>query len=170
MAGVTTKAKTTVPQIDAGDRLAIEDLIVDYAHAIDDDDLERWPDFFTDEAFYQIISRENFDAGLPLGVLSCEGRGMMQDRIVALRTANVFEPHTYCHLLSRPQFVGADGATWRVRTNFSVIRTMQSGESEIYATGKYADKIVLDEQQPLFQERRVVLESRQVDILLVIPL
>ena len=132
--------------------------------------LSAGPSFFTDSAFYQIISRENFEAGLPLGILSCEGRGMMQDRIIALRTANIFEPHTYSHMLSRSQFVQADASLWKVRTNFTVSRTMQSGGSEIYATGKYVDTVVIDQDKPLFQERRVVLESRRIDILLVIPL
>ena len=170
MAGVKTKADTDGDQADLVTRTRIEDLLVDYAHAIDDDDLERWPDFFTESAFYQIISRESFEAGLPIGILSCEGRGMMQDRIIALRTANVFEPHTYCHMLSRPQFVRADASMWQVRTNFRVIRTMQSGSSEAYATGKYVDQVVIAQGKPLLQERRVVLESRRIDILLVIPL
>ncbi len=170
MAGVETKAENNLDRIDLDIRTGIEDLLVDYAHAIDDDDLERWPHFFTENAFYQIISRESFEAGLPIGILSCEGRGMMQDRIEALRTANVFEPHTYCHILSRPQFVQADASGWKVRTNFRVIRTMQSGSSDAYATGKYLDQVVMAQGKPLFQERRVVLESRQIDILLVIPL
>ena len=41
---------------------------------------------------------------------------------------------------------------------------------EIYATGKYLDVITLAGDKPLFQDRRVVLESRRVDILLVYPL
>lgn len=167
---MTTRIDTADHLQDPAIRLRIEDLLVDYAHAIDDDDLERWPDFFSDSAFYQIISRENFEAGLPLGVMSCEGRGMMQDRIVALRTANIFEPHTYTHMLSRPQYLQADGSNWQVRTNFTITRTMQSGQSESYATGRYVDRVLVDRDRPLLQERRVVLDSRQIDILLVIPL
>ena len=84
-------------------REAIEDLLADYAEAIDDWQIERWPDFFTEDGVYQIISRESFDAGLPIGILYCEGRGMMHDRVQALRTANIYEPHNYRHLLGRPR-------------------------------------------------------------------
>jgi len=155
--------------IDPQTRFAIEDAMSDYAHAIDDDDLERWPDFFAEDGTYKIISRENAEAGMKLGIMACEGRGMMQDRIRALRDANFFEPHTYCHLLGRTSFSsGGDGI--RTRTNFSVIRTMQNGDQFRFATGKYLDEWVIDNGRPLLRSRTAVLESRRIDILLVIPL
>ena len=40
---------------------AIENLIVDCAHNIDDDNLEAWPDYFAEDAVYQIIPRRSFD-------------------------------------------------------------------------------------------------------------
>ena len=83
-------------------REAIEELLADYAEAIDDGALERWPGFFTEDGEYQIITRESHDAGLPIGILYCGSRGMMEDRIQALRTANIYEPHSYRHLLGPP--------------------------------------------------------------------
>ena len=85
-------------------REAIEELLADYAEAIDDNALERWPGFFTDDGEYQIITRESHDAGLPIGILYCDSRAMMEDRVLALRTANIYEPHSYRHLLGRPRF------------------------------------------------------------------
>ena len=157
------------PRVAADIRAAIEDLMSDYAYALDDDALERWPEFFTDDGTYKIISRDNHEAGMALGIMSCDGRGMMRDRILALRTANVFEPHTYCHLLG-PTRIAAGGDTFRARTNFSVIRTMQSGEDIRYATGKYVDQCVVVDGIAHLKSRTVVLESRRVDVLMVIPL
>jgi 3-phenylpropionate/cinnamic acid dioxygenase small subunit len=151
-------------------RASIEDFLLDYAHRIDDGDLQGWPDFFTEDGTYKIVTRENFEAGLPVGIMLCDGRGMMADRMLALETANIFEPHTYCHLLGRPSLSTAVDGRYKVRTNFSVIRTMQDGTSQIFATGKYLDVIVMDDRRPLLSERLVVLESRRVDILLVYPL
>lgn len=156
--------------IDSELRARIEDFLVDYAHAIDDGELGNWPQYFTEDGVYQIIPRDSFDAGLPLGVMICEGRGMMADRVMALESANIFEPHTYCHLLGQPRLKVQDDGTYTARTNFSVTRTMQDGGGEIFATGKYLDRIVIDDGKPLLQDRRVVLESRRIDILLVIPL
>jgi len=157
----------------AGDmtsRAAIEDFITAYAHGIDDGALDDWPGYFAEDGIYQIITRETFEAGLPLGIMYCEGRGMMADRIKALQTANIYEAHTYCHLLGRTQIETGPGAVCRARTNFNVIRTMQDGGSEMFAVGKYLDMIEVQNGRPLFKARRVVLESRRVDILLVYPL
>jgi 3-phenylpropionate/cinnamic acid dioxygenase small subunit len=152
-------------------RARVEDLLLDYAHAIDDGDMQAWPGFFTEDGRYKIQSRENFEAGLPMGVMYCEGAGMMRDRVLALETANIFEPHTYSHVLGRPRLrVDADGGI-RARSNFLVTRTMQEGRMETFAAGKYLDRIAPQPDGRLkFTERLVVLESRRIDILLVFPL
>ncbi|MDP7548274.1 MAG: aromatic-ring-hydroxylating dioxygenase subunit beta [Alphaproteobacteria bacterium] len=151
-------------------RVAIEDFIAAYAHGIDDGALDDWPGYFSEDGTYQIITRETFEAGLPMGIMLCEGRGMMADRIKAMQTANIYEAHTYCHLLGRSH-VNEEGADrYRARTNFNVIRTMQDGGTEMFAVGKYLDVIEVRDGRPLFKERRVILESRRVDILLVYPL
>jgi anthranilate 1,2-dioxygenase small subunit len=150
-------------------RDAIEDLLSDYAAAIDDGQLERWPGFFTEDATYQIITRETHDAGLPIGILYCDSRGMMEDRIRALRTANIYEPHAYRHLLARPR-IEPQGDAFAVRSNFCVFRIAQDGDTVTFATGRYLDRIVQDGGALRFRSRHVVLDSRRVDILLVLPL
>jgi anthranilate 1,2-dioxygenase small subunit len=150
-------------------REAIEDLLSDYAEAIDDGALERWPGFFTEDGEYQIITRESHEAGLPIGIMYCGNRGMMEDRVQALRTANIYEPHAYRHLLGRPRIERtADGAT--VRSNVCVFRIAQDGETVVFATGRYLDRVVEAGGALRFKSRHVVLDSRRVDILLVLPL
>ena len=116
--------------IDSNARIA--EVLVDYVHDIDDDNLEAWPDYFTEDAIYQIIPRENFENDLPLGLLYCEGRGMMVDRIDALRTANIFEPHTHCHTLNPPRIRASGTGLYTARTNFIVIRTEQNGAMDVF--------------------------------------
>ena len=150
-------------------REPIEDLLSDYAEAIDEGALERWPGFFTEDGEYQIITRESHDAGLPIGIMYCGSRGMMEDRVQALRTANIYEPHAYRHLLGRPRFEQtADGVV--VRSNVCVFRIAQDGETVVFATGRYLDRVVEEDGKLRFRSRRVVLDSRRVDILLVLPL
>ena len=55
----------------------VEDLLNTYAQCIDDDNLEQWPDFFTDQCLYRIIPRENHEIGLPTAVMWCDSRGML---------------------------------------------------------------------------------------------
>ncbi len=159
-----------MPEIDHKLRIRVAEFLADYSHTIDDDNLENWPNFFLDDAVYQITTRENEESGLPIGIMYCEGRGMLEDRIRALRTANIFEPHTYCHLLGVSSFENITGNLLAVRTNFSVVRTKQDGTSDIFAVGKYVDEIIFTTDDLKFYSRRVILESRRIDILLVIPL
>lgn len=158
------------PLDDAQLRQRLDDLQTDYVHAVDDDDLEAWPEFFTDDASYKIQSRENHAAGLPMGVLYCNSKGMLRDRVLALRTANIFEPHTNAHMLSRSRYAKMADGLIGGRTNFQVIRTMQDGQMDLFAVGKYLDRIDVSGPAPLFRERLVVLESRRIDVLLCYPL
>lgn len=159
-----------VPLSDPVLRARIADFLTETAHALDDDRLEEWPDFFTERGTYRITTRENEEAGMPVGIMHCAGRGMILDRIRALRTANIFEPHTYCHVLGPSQLSGLPDGLIRARTNFLVIRTMQNGESSLFAAGRYRDAIVMEDDAPRLDARTVILESRRVDVLLVIPI
>jgi anthranilate 1,2-dioxygenase small subunit len=151
-------------------RLRIEAFMADYVHCLDTDQLEAWPDFFTDDARYRVCTRENYDRGLPLSVMSCSGRGMFRDRISALRTANVFEPHVYCHVIGALRILGSSAGRVRTESNFQVIRTMVDGTMSIFACGRSLDTISTQDEALKLAERIVVLDSRQIDTLLVIPL
>lgn len=148
----------------------IQRLHTAYVHAIDDDQLEDWPRFFTGEGRYRILTRENLELDLPLGLMHCEGAGMLRDRISALRTANIYEPHTYRHMIAAAEIVESDGNEHRAQSNFTVIRTMQSGAMAVFACGKYLDRIVETEAGLKFAERLAICDSRSIDTLLVIPL
>jgi anthranilate 1,2-dioxygenase small subunit len=148
----------------------LADLYSEYAHLLDDDRLEQWPDLFTERAGYRITTRENYDRGLPLNLIYCDGRGMMADRISALRTANVFEPHVYCHMVSAVRLLEATPDGYRTRSNIVVMRTMQQGDTMVFACGRTFDHLVEDGGRLRFASRTVVLDSRSIDTLLVIPL
>ena len=151
-------------------RRQIEDLIADYAHAIDDDRLEEWPDFFTDDCSYRIINRENHAKGRRVGIMDCSSKGMLRDRILALREANVYEPHFYRHLQSGTRITGMDGDAYVVETSFVIVRTMQEGDMSIFCAGEFVDEIVFDGDTPLFRKRLVVTDSNRIHTLIVIPI
>ena len=150
-------------------RLRIETLFADYVHCIDDDALEQWPDFFTRDGVYRITSRENLALGMPVSLVYCQGRGMMADRISALRTANIYEPHTYNHSISALKILSSAADGIRTQSNFAVFRTMSDGDMSLFNCGRYMDRIVEENGVLKFAERLVVLESRRIDTLLVIP-
>jgi anthranilate 1,2-dioxygenase small subunit len=151
-------------------RLRVESFLAEYVHALDSDRLEEWPDFFVEDANYQVITRENVERGLPLAVMSCQGRGMFRDRISALRTANIFEPHVYCHILGALRILGDVEGAIQTESTFNVIRTMADGTMSLFACGRSSDRLVDGPGGLKLAERVVILDSRQVDTLLVIPL
>ncbi len=149
---------------------AIVDLINDYAHAIDDDRLEQWPDFFTTDGRYTIIPCDSHAKGYPVGIMNCESPGMMKDRVLAYRKANVYEPHWYRHLLSATRVLSEDNGAYYVETSYAVIRTMQDGTMSVFSAGKYCDHVVFQDGIARFRDRLVLTDSNRVDTLIVIPI
>ena len=160
---------TTDLDRDLAIRLRIDALIADYIHCIDEDRLEEWPDFFTDDGRYHVITRENYDLGMPVALIYCDGRGMFEDRISALREANIFEPHVYCHMVAALKIIDSSGPEIATQSNFSVTRTMPEGEMMTFLCGKAFDTVVEVDGALKFKERKVILDSRRIDTLLVIP-
>ncbi len=148
----------------------VQDLNARYTEAIDDDRLESWPDFFLPEGKYLINTAENVAHGLPLGFMFATSQAMLRDRIKALRQANIYEAQRYRHVLTAPRLVEDNGGVLLARTSFMVARVMHSGETMLFATGMYEDRIVLNGDKTLFAEKKVILDSRQIDTLLAIPL
>ncbi len=148
----------------------VQNLLGRYAQTIDDDLLEAWPDLFAETGRYLVTTAENVARGLPIGLMYATSRKMLRDRVRSLRDANVYEAQRYRHILSPPLISSSDGGIVRAQTSFIVARVMQTGETTIFATGCYQDRIVFDGDDGLFAEKTVILDSRQIDTLLAIPL
>lgn len=158
-------------------RARIDAFNADYANAIDSDRLEEWPQFFKSDGVYRVTTRENYAQGLPIALIYARGAGMLADRITALRTANIFEPHVYCHQFGAVKVIGPLPARgWpehglKAECNFTVVRTMATGAMTMFAAGRSYDTFVeAPDGGLLLAERVCVLDSRQIDTLLVIPL
>ena len=141
-----------------------------YAETIDSDALERWPDFFTDDCHYRITHAENEREGLAAGIVYADSRAMLEDRIAALREANIYERHRYRHLLGMPLVESSDDKAAVARTPFMVARIMYTGETMLFASGEYRDRFVKVAGKLLLAERVAVCDSTVTDTLLVLPL
>ena len=89
------------------DLLSIMAFHAAYAQSIDSDQLESWPDFFTADALYRITHIENEQENLPAGIVWADSRAMLEDRVAALREANIYERQRYRHLIGIPQLLSA---------------------------------------------------------------
>ncbi len=101
-------------------KLTVEDLNTRYVQAIDDDKLEAWPDFFTEQGRYRVTTAENFERGLPLGMIYATSRAMLRDRVRSLREANVYEAQRYRHVIGVPLIAPSEGSAVRAQTSFIV--------------------------------------------------
>ena len=151
-------------------RVSVEAFLAEYMLAIDEDRLEEWHSFFEEDGSYRITTRENMELGLPLNLMSCKGHGMFKDRIVAMRTANIFEPHVYCHVPGALRIDKLEGDVVTSTSTFTVLRTTNGGHMDVFVCGRTQDKIRLAADGLKLVERTVILDSRQIDTLLVIPL
>ena len=155
-------------------RFAVEELQYAYVHCIDADRLEQWPDFFTDPCRYEVTTRENLDQGLSVGIIYCDSKDMLRDRVVALREANIYGPHRYRHMISAVRVTGTEGNVVQAETNYAVYRTMLDpinyGSSELYSVGSYQDTIILDQGVARFREKKVLVDTARILSLLVTPL
>ncbi|HEY2475137.1 MAG TPA: aromatic-ring-hydroxylating dioxygenase subunit beta [Candidatus Cybelea sp.] len=155
-------------------RWMVEELLAAYADCIDNDRLEEWPGFFTENCLYKIIPWENVSYNLALGWVLCESRGMLQDRVVAHRTANLYAPHRYRHIVGSVRVLSCDDGAIEARANYLVVRTaldaVRYGTSEIYSAGEYQDRVIIENNQARFAEKIVVSDTARVDTLLVTPI
>jgi len=151
-------------------REAIARLQMEYAHVIDNDELERWPQLFVEKGFYQIIPRADYDQGRPIGVWFCDNRAMLEDRVSSMREVNVYEPHVYRHVIGPTEILEAKDGVYRAQTSYIVVRTMHDGEMHLFSTGRYVDEIVMEGNAARFRRRVVVTDSWRYDTLIVIPI
>lgn len=150
-------------------RWEIQSLFDGYTDALDNDRLEEWAEYFVDECLYEIIPKENVDAGLPAPLVYCDNKRMLHDRVVSLRNANIFSPVLYRHFNS--------AIVWKreeydlvVRSNYLVINTSQAGHSVVYQTGRYDDRLVSTAAGWRFKIRRVIYDTSRVQTLLAVPI
>ena len=141
-----------------------------YARVIDNEQFEEWPKLFHDPCLYKVTTAENVAQGLEAGVIYADSRGMLEDRISALRKANIYERQRYRHIVGLPVVLGqADGAA-DVETPFLIVRIMRDGKMEVFATGCYRDKVKADASGALrFAERVAVCDGGRFDTLVAIP-
>jgi anthranilate 1,2-dioxygenase small subunit len=142
----------------------------EYARCIDDDRLEEWPTHFHGACVYKITTAANYRDGLEAGIVFANSRGMLTDRVSALREANIYERQSYRHIIGQPSILSEDTGEVRSETPFLVARILQDGDTDIFATGRYLDLYKLEGGEVKLNERTVVCDSSRIDTLLALPL
>ncbi len=152
----------------------VQALFARYADLLDDGPLEEWPDLFVEDSLYLVIPRENFDENLPLAIIRCESRGMLQDRVQSVQSTIMYEPRYLRHQITNIQINEPEpdaGALIYATANYSVIEVLQDELPRILSVGRYLSVINRTPTSALkFQELKVVFDSVMVPNTIVYPL
>jgi anthranilate 1,2-dioxygenase small subunit len=153
-------------------RLALVGLYDEYGAALDDE-LERWPELFTETARYRVIARENYERGMLWPTMSCDGRGMLRDRITAIRRTSVFTPRQMRHFVSGVRIIGDAPNGYRTQAHFLIGESGPDTETRVFAMGRYIDVVEFDDASPTglrFAEKLCIYDGNLILSTLIFPL
>src|SRR5579871_5488316 len=148
----------------------IEEFNNAYAAALDENRLNDWAELFTDDAFYIVISRENADRNMPVGLIYCESKGMLLDRANAMKT-EMFAPRYLRHIIGNTQVLGEEqNGDVRARANYLVTQVLfDRPDAKLHQVGVYYDKFRRVSGALKLSERRCVYDNLLVDNALCLP-
>lgn len=150
-------------------RLEIEEFHADYCWTLDCGDVERWPEYFTDDAVYRITARENADAGLPVGLVYADSKAMIRDRAFALKHTQMYAPRTLQHFVSNVRVLQAKEGTIKAQSNYLLLQTLVDGPTTIQQSGRYYDTFVRAGGKLKLKERQCIYDTVLIANDLVLP-
>lgn len=150
-------------------RAMVEDFHCAYAQALDTGDVEKWPTFFTQDAVYRVIARDNWEAGLPLCLMLCDGMGMLKDRAYAIAHTEMYAPRYVQHQISLTRVTDVDGDRIRARANYAVYETLIDEPTRLLQVGRYDDTFVMRGDTLLLAARDCVYDTVMVPNCQVFP-
>jgi salicylate 5-hydroxylase small subunit len=156
--------------IDLQLRQDIADLYAAYAACLDDGRYDEWPDFFTADAWYRVVPRENYEAGLPLSTMSLKGRPMMQDRIYGVTNTIFHAPYYQRHVIGLPMVTANGDKGFSVQVSYCVFRTKRDFMPEIYSVGQYVDVIEETDGILKFTQKFCIFDNDLIPNSLIYPI
>ena len=152
---------------------SVKTLLHAYARCLDQLRIAEWPEFFDEQACYEVNSRENVERGLPLAHVLDDTRDRIEDRVIYIN--EVWEGHYNAywprHLLAEPVQTGAAGERLHVETPFALYVT-EAGVtgSRLLAVGCYQDVVSFEGEEPKFRSKRVILDTTVMPRYFVYPI
>ncbi len=151
-------------------QLQVDQLNAAYAAALDEKRFDDWPGFFVEDGHYKVQARENFDRGLPLGLMALESQGMMKDRVYGVTQTIYHGPYYTRHVISPARILSHEGDVIRAEAHYAVFRTRPGSVSEVYNVGRYIDEIIKKDDTLKFRRRLCVYDSEMILNSLIYPL
>ncbi len=154
---------------DKGLREEVSELYYDYAEAIESRQLDLWPAFFAEPCVYKLISKENYDAGLPVALIYCDSQGMLKDRVFASMKLNVYAPRVWRYVLGRVQAEQQAGEAITSSATFAIFETITGQSTHVLCTGRYLDDLVRVGGRLKFRQRLCIYDTTLLPGSIVFP-
>ena len=151
-------------------RARLADLYAAYDDALGEGDYERWPEFFTEACLYKIIPRESYELGHPIGLMHAESRGMLADRVAAIRKTTLYAPRIVQRLVSGIVLRAIDADGMRLSASFATFQTMLNEPTQVFLCGRLYDRVAEDGGMLRLAERICVTDSTLVPTSLIFPI
>lgn len=151
------------------DRGLIRDLYDDYVAYLDEEDFDSWLDLFLEESEYGVVSRENFERGLPLATVRCDSRRMLADRIYTIRNTQTFAPRKLRRFVSGIRAERRGATEVEVSASFLVIESLDDEPSRVHLAGRYVDVVTPVGEALKFRSKVAVYDSPIIPISLIYP-
>jgi anthranilate 1,2-dioxygenase small subunit len=152
------------------DLFAAYGLLAQYGFLVDAGRYEEWLDLFSPRCSYYVKPRENHELGLPAALIYCDSRAMLEDRIHALRVACKYNLHEDRHIIGLPRIVSNGPVGISIEAPFAVYQTEQEGDTRLFATGLYRDRLERSGEDLKISEKMVLLDTFAIPSLLAGPL
>jgi anthranilate 1,2-dioxygenase small subunit len=151
-------------------RLEIEEFNAEYAAVLDAGRVQDWPQFFAEDAVYRITGRENADAGLPVGLVYCEGIGMIRDRALAISRTTMFAPRYLLHQVTNTRVLAVDPAgEISAEANYALFETLVDDKTTLQQVGRYQDRFIRQDARLRLKARHCIYDSLIIDTALIYP-
>lgn len=169
-------------RVELGDRRqAALDLLAQYVRVVDDPArIEEWPELFSEESEYMVITRENFARGLPIAVIRDDSKDRILDRVTIIRefwgAGGRAEDRHYNdawprHIVGPVWVEFAESGEARLGANFAVYQTFQVDVApRLLAVGEYQDVVEFSGSTPKFKSKKVILDTSVLQDVFVYPL
>lgn len=164
-----------------GRKQAALELLVRYVRVVDDARrIDEWPELFSDDAEYIVITRENHERGLPIAVIRDDTKNRILDRVTIIkefwgaggraqdRHYNEAWPR---HIVGPTWVEFAESGHALMGANFAVWATVHvDATPRLLAVGEYQDVVEFSGETPKFKAKKVILDTSVLQDVFVYPL
>ena len=146
---------------------AIHEVLIVAATLLDEGRFLEWADLFVERAEYEMLFKSKEIGGVDDYLMKLDRQRLVNN--LTLLPHHVIDTAKRLHVVSNIR-VDVDGNTANSRSSFTVYRTTEDGKTSLYAVGQNEDTLVKQDGRWLFLKRRVVLDTRLLEVHTHMPL